>query len=112
MSVVANSLLESKQAEAAITVQIPSVGMRTIIDKFTAYNSDATVVRTLTIYKVPPSGTGGATNILVVKALQPGETYVFPELVGHIVAPGGSIATLASAASLINIASSGRVVTA
>jgi hypothetical protein len=48
--------------------------------------------------------------IVKTKTLLPNETYTFPELVGHILAPGGYISTIAGTASAINIRCSGREV--
>lgn len=110
MSVTVKTLLESKAIELAQTTQITSVGVRTIIDKFTAYNSDATVARTITVNKIPPAGAAATANIIVVKTLQPKETYTFPEVVGHTLEPGASIGTSADLAAVINLTASGRVV--
>jgi hypothetical protein len=49
--------------------------------------------------------------IVKTKTLQASETYTFPELVGHVLNPGGFISTLAGTASAINIRVSGREVT-
>ena len=40
-----------------------------------------------------------------------GETYTFPEIVGHSLAPSGFISTIAGAATSISIRASGREVT-
>lgn len=109
MSVTAIPLLESKAAELAQTTQITSVSMVTIIDKFTAYNGDP-AAQTLTVNMIPPAGAAGAANIAIVKTLQAGETYTFPEVVGHIVGKGGSVGTAASKNAVINIRASGRVI--
>lgn len=109
MTVTARVLLESKAAEASQTKQIDSAGLRTIIDKFTAYNADP-ATQTLTVYLVPSAGSSGAGNVSVVKALQTGETYTFPEVVGHILEAGASLNTLATKAGVVNIRASGRVV--
>lgn len=109
MTVTARVLLESKAAEATQTKQIDSVGMRTIIDKFTAYNGDP-AAQALTVYLVPASGAAGTGNIQIVKTLQPGETYTFPEIVGHILEAGASLNTLAAKVGVINLRASGRVV--
>jgi hypothetical protein len=51
-----------------------------------------------------------ANSNLIVKTrtLQPGETYTFPEIVGHILPSGGYVSTLASAAAAVNLRASGR----
>lgn len=84
-----------------------AVGMRTTIDKYTGYNGD-TVARTLTVKIVPSGGSAGASNVMVVKALQPGESYTFPEIVGHTLNAGDFLSELASAASVITRRMSGR----
>jgi hypothetical protein len=83
----------------------------TIIDKFTATNYD-TSARTISVNLVTALDTAGNQNLIIKsKTLLPSETYTFPELVGQILAPGGFISTIASAASAINIRASGREVT-
>ena len=110
MSTTPDPLVQAKYAENTQTTQYPSTGMRTIIDKFQAYNSD-TVVQTLTVNIVASAGAAAATNVLVVKSLAAGEAYIFPEIVGNILGPGDFISTLASAASKVVIRSSGRKLT-
>ena len=61
---------------------------------------------------IEPGGSAGNANLTVkTKSLSAGETYSFPELVGHVLGPGGIISTLASAAGSINIRASGRQIT-
>jgi len=61
---------------------------------------------------VTAGGTAGNNDLIVkTKTLQASETYTFPELVGHVLRPGGFISTLAGTASAINIRVSGREVT-
>lgn len=112
MAVIARSLIASKQAENSQTTQYtaPS-GTRTIIDKFTGTNSTAGAV-TLGINIVTSGGAAGASNLIVDdKSLAAGETYTFPEVVGHVLNPGDFISTIASAATSITIRASGREVT-
>jgi len=111
MTVTAKPLFNAKQAENAETTQYttPS-GTRTIIDKLTGTNTSAAPV-TLTVKLVPNAGAAGAPNTIVnVKTIQPNETYTFPEVVGHVLAAGDMISTLASAATAITIRASGREV--
>lgn len=108
MTSTALVLIESKQAENAETTQYTSpTGTRTLIDKFTGTNTTASPA-TLTVRLLPQGGTPGAANLIVVKTLSAGETYTFPELVAHSLAPGGFISTLAGTAAAITIRSSGR----
>lgn len=111
MTVTATALIESKTAENTQTTQYISTGVRTIIDKFTATNYSAAAA-TLSVYLVPAVGTAADANLTVkTKTLQPSETYTFPEVVGHILANGDFISTIAGTASAINIRASGRIVT-
>lgn len=111
MSVTVKVLIPAKTAENAATTQYTANGVSAIIDKFTATNYD-TVARTITVNLVTSGGSVGNDNkIVAAKALQANETYTFPELVGHVLAPGGFISTIASNATGINIRASGREVT-
>ena len=110
MTVTSKPLVVAAYASNAEATVYTSTGMRAIIDKFTGYNSNAAAV-TLTIKIVPNGVAAGATNIMVVKSLATGETYTFPEVVGHTLESGGFISTLASAATSVVIRVSGREVT-
>lgn len=110
MTVTAKVLIAAKQAEDAQTTQYTATAVRTIIDKFTATNTTAGAV-TLSINIVTSGGAAGASNLIVqTKSLAAGETYTFPEIVGHILGPGDFISTIASAVTSITIRSSGREV--
>lgn len=111
MTVTVSALVASKVAENTQTTQYTSTNVRTIIDKFTATNYSAASA-SLSVNLVPSGGSTGDSNLTVkTKTLQPGETYTFPEIVGHILVSGDFISTLASAATSINIRVSGRIVT-
>lgn len=110
MTVTAKCLLEAKNAENAQTTQYTATGVRTIIDKFTGYNYTAGAV-TLAINLVASAGAAAAANLVVLKTLSAGETYTFPEVVGHVLNAGDFISTLAGAATSIVIRISGREVT-
>jgi hypothetical protein len=111
MTVTATNIIPSKIAENTQTTQYTSSGVTTIIDKFTATNYGATSA-TISVNLVTVAGSAGNDNLIVkTKTLQPGECYTFPEIVGHILSSGSFISTIASAATSINIRSSGRVVT-
>jgi len=82
----------------------------TIIDKFTATNYSASAA-TISVNLVTQFDSAGNQNLIIkAKTLLPSETYTFPELVGHVLQPGGFISTIAGSASAINIRSSGREV--
>lgn len=112
MTVTAKPLFQALQAAAAETTQYTTpAGTRTIVDKFTGTNTTAAAA-TLTVRLVASGGSAGASNTIVsAKTLQAGETYTFPELVGHVLNPGDFISTLAGTAAAITVRSSGREVT-
>jgi hypothetical protein len=67
---------------------------------------------TLAVNLVAAAGSAGVSNlILSAKNIVPGETYPCPELVGHILEPGGFISTIAGAATSLTIRASGREIT-
>jgi hypothetical protein len=110
MAVNVRVLIPAKIAENTQTTQYVANGVTTIIDKFTATNYSASVA-TISVNLVTALDSAGNQNLIVkTKSLQPSETYTFPEIVGAALAPSGFISTLASAASAINIRSSGREV--
>lgn len=112
MTVTASVLIAPKTAENAATTQYTSTGVTTIVDKFSATNYSGSPA-TLSVNLVPAAGAAGNDNLVVkTKTLQAGETYTFPEVVGHILGAGDFISTIAGTASAINIRASGRVVTA
>ena len=108
MAVNVKVLIPAKIAENTQTTQYTANGVTTLIDKFTATNYSAAAA-TISVNLVTALDTAGNQNLIVkTKTLQPAETYTFPELVGAALAPGGFISTLASAATSINLRSSGR----
>ena len=50
-------------------------------------------------------------NLIIPKTIPAGETYTFPEVVGHVLEPGGFISVLSGSASAVVIRASGREVT-
>ena len=111
MTVSVRVLIPSKVAEATQTTQYTASGVKTIIDKFTATNYSASAA-TLSVNLVTQYDSSGNQNLTVkTKSLAAGETYTFPEIVGHYLASGGYISTLAGTGSAINIRCSGREVT-
>ena len=111
MTVSVTTLISSRTADNAQTTQYTANGVTAVIDKFTATNYSAAAA-SISVNLVS-SGVAVSNDNLIVKArvLQPSETYTFPELVGHVLTPGGFVSTLAGTASAINIRASGREVT-
>ena len=110
MAVNVKVLIPAKIAENSQTTQYTAQNVSAIIDKFTATNY-STSAATLSVNLVTQFDSSGNQNLIIKsKTLLPSETYTFPELVGHVLQPGGFISTLAGTASAINIRSSGREV--
>ena len=110
MAVSIKVLIPAKIAENTQTTQYTATNVSTIIDKFTATNYSASAA-TISVNLVTQFDSAGNQNLIIkAKTLLPSETYTFPELVGHVLQPGGFISTIASASSAINIRSSGREV--
>jgi len=108
MAVNVRVLIPAKIAENTQTTQYTAQNVSAIIDKFTATNYSASAA-TLSVNLVTQFDSSGNQNLIIKsKTLLPSETYTFPELVGHVLQPGGFISTLAGTASAINIRSSGR----
>lgn len=110
MAVQVQVLIPAKIAESTQTTQYTATNVTAIIDKFTATNYD-TSARTISVNLVTALDTAGNNNLIVkTKTLLPSETYTFPEIVGHVLLPGGYISTLASTGTAINIRASGRTI--
>jgi hypothetical protein len=110
MTTTVENIIPAKDAESSNTAQYTSNDVKTIIDKFTATNISAGTL-TLSVNIVPTSGSASNTNLIVdARSILEGETYTFPELVGHILTTGDFISTNASATGL-TIRASGRVTT-
>lgn len=111
MAITASVLIPSKAAETAQTTQYTSTNCKTRVEKFTATNTGASTA-TISINLIPSGNTASASNLIVsAKAIAPGETYIFPEIVGHTLNVGEYISTITSATSTITIKASGILIT-
>jgi hypothetical protein len=111
MAVTVKNIIPAKQAENTQTTQYTATGCRTYIDKFTVTNTSAANVA-FSVNLVASGGSAGVSNlVLSAKNIVPGETYLCPELVGHVLEPGGFISTLGGAATSLTIRASGREIT-
>ena len=108
MPIVAKNIIPARNLENTQTTQYVATGVTTIIDKFTATNFSSGSVNVSVNLASSGQATGNSNLIVKARTLQPGETYTFPEIVGHILPSGGFISTLASAAAAVNIRASGR----
>ena len=111
MPIIAKNIIPAKNLENAQTTQYVATNATTIIDKFTATNFSSGMVNVSVNLAVAGEDTGNSNLIVKARTLQPGETYTFPEIVGHILNSGGFISTLASAAAAVNVRASGREIT-
>lgn len=111
MTVTVKVLIPAKQAENSQTTQYTAINCKTIIDKFTVTNTNASNV-TISVNLVTTGGAAGASNLVIdTRSIAPDETYNCPELVGHALESGGFISTIASAATSLTIRASGREIT-
>lgn len=111
MTVIVKTFVPTKQIENTQTTQYTAVNCRAIIDKFTVTNVGISN-ETISVNLVTNGGSAALANVIVdSRAVAPGETYTFPEMVGQVLEPGGSISTIASAASVLNLRISGREIT-
>lgn len=109
MPIIAANIIPAKNMENAQTTQYVSApNVTTIIDKFTATNFSSGMVNVSVNLGAVSEATGNSNLIVKTRTLQPGETYTFPEIVGHILPSGGFVSTLASAAAAVNLRASGR----
>lgn len=112
MSVVPAALIASKYASSSDTTEYTSPGgKKTIVDKFTACNTDASA-RTISIQIIQNGGSVGADKLIVKdKSISAGATADITELQNQILESGDQISVVASVASKVAIRASGRVVT-
>lgn len=112
MTVLVRPLIDAKQAESSqVTQYTAPPSTRTIIDKFTVTNTTATTA-TFSANLVKNAGSPAVANLIVsAKAVAPGDCYTLPELVGHVLAAGDYISTIAGTATALTIRASGREVT-
>ena len=108
MPIIAANIIPAKNMENAQTTQYVATGVTTIIDKFTATNFSSGMVNVSINLAAVGDATGNSNLIVKTRTLQPGETYTFPEIVGHTLPSGGFVSTLASAAAAVNLRASGR----
>lgn len=109
MAVSPRPLWTAQAAPTSQTTMYTATGLKVIIDKMTVSNPTAGAL-TYAVNLVPNGGSAGASNLILTKSLAAGETYTFPEIIGHVLESGGFISVIASSASLIHRAS-GREVT-
>ena len=112
MSVTAKCLINAKYAAGSATTEYTvASNTRTIIDKFTATNTDASD-RTITVYIVPTGQTAGAQyTVTSAYSITAGASVDLTEMKNQILNAGDFISVAASVASKVVIRASGREVT-
>lgn len=112
MTVTAKVLINSKYGSVSDSTEYTApANTRTIIDKFTATNTDAGS-QTITVRIVPSGAIAGAShNIISSKTIATGVTADLSELQNQILAAGDFINVQTSVSSKIVIRASGREVT-
>jgi len=109
MAIIATNIIPAKNMENTQTTQYVSPSSTTtIIDKFTATNFSSGMVNVSVNLTAAGAAAGNSNLIVKTRTLQAGETYTFPEIVGHVLPSGGFVSTLASAAAAVNLRASGR----
>lgn len=109
MSVTAKTLVNAAFAANSDTIvyTVPT-GLRTIIDKFTATNTDGSS-QTLNVNLIPSSGSVGDSNLIMdATSIATLATKDFTELQNQILSAGDKISVNASVASKIVVRASGR----
>lgn len=111
MAVTPKTLVAPLQLIVAQTTQYTATNCRAFIDKATVTNTDA-ASQTFSVNIVQSGGVASNANLIIkTRTVQPGETYLCPELVGQELDPGAFISTAASAAAALTFRISGREIT-
>lgn len=92
---------------AAMAIYQTPVNVTAIVKRVTFTNTD-TAARTITVYRVPASGTPDPTNIIIdAYPLSAGQDYSPVALSGLVLASGESLRALADVADKVNCFASG-----
>lgn len=111
MTVTAKVLAEGQIVPATdTTIYTAPLSTTTIIDKVTCANYDS-VARTITISIVAAGGAVGDAYYIAKRTLAAKETYIWPEVVGQILAAGDYVSAISSNATGVNLRMSGREIT-
>ncbi len=112
MSVTNKTLIDAKYAANSLTTEYTTPALTTtIIDKFTATNTDSSA-RTIDVHLVPSGGSADATNkVTAALSIGIGASVDVPEMKNHVLETGDFISVVASVASKVVIRASGREIT-
>lgn len=104
-------LVAGSQLTGSVATYYTATNKTATIKNATAVNTTAGAV-TITVYIVASGGSATSSNIVIsAKSIAAGETYNCPELIGKVVALGGTIQALASSATSITFMVDGLEVT-
>jgi hypothetical protein len=109
-TITAKALADAQYAQVSPTSAIYTApaATRTIIDKMTATNTDASA-RTITVNIVPSSGTlGGGNTITSAVSIAAGAVYDLSEMKNQILSSGDGVWASASVGSKVVVRLSGR----
>jgi hypothetical protein len=110
MTVTSKEIIESKYAGTADTPQYIAEAV-TIVDKMTVTNNSGSTAL-FTVNLVPSGGSVGNSNMVISEQpIRPNESYICPEVSGHVLDVSATIYTKSSADSALVIRASGRVLT-
>lgn len=116
MTVQTIVMVPPKYVEDAQTVQYTVIVSQSstvvdIIDAITVTNVGS-VASEFSCNLVPSGGAAAVSNLIInTRRIEPGETYLCPELVGQALNEGDFVSTLASVANTLVIRVSGREIT-
>lgn len=110
--ITAKPLAQAQYApDSVATIYAAPGNTRTIIDKFSATNTDSSS-RTISVHVVQAGGSPGASNLITsAKSVGAGVSVDLEEMKNQILGPGDFIAVVASVASKVVVRASGREVT-
>lgn len=87
-----------------------AAGVKALVRKLSFYNSGSST-RTVTVYLLASGGTAGTTNILAVKAIPAGKTWICGEAYQEVLEEGMKMQAIQDAGTDVNVNCSGVNIT-
>ena len=111
-NLVPPKLMEDTQTSQFVVSNPQASTVKVILDSCIVTNTGSASA-TFNINLVPNTESAQASNLLIKgKRLDPGESYMCPEILGQVLEENGSLSTLASLANTLTLSVSGREITA
>jgi hypothetical protein len=108
MAISFKNLVPPVQVAATQSAQYTASAVKAVIDKCTVVNTSSVNV-SFSLNIVSSGNTAGVDNLVIdAVTIEPNETYMCPETIGHILEAGSFISTLASVATSLTLRISGR----